>query len=393
MIKDYFVLAGRNLWQRKLRSFLTVLGIVIGVFSIVALITVSESLSNSIEEQVNLFGADRFVVFASGVGDPTSRTGLSQSDLLTIRKQQGVDYAAPYLIESSSLEYKNEEKRGRVIGWPAEYSKRLFKDYDLGFLDGRAFHDKEKFSAIIGYKAADDMFKKKINLPAKIKINGKDFQVIGILKEVGNSEDDNAIYIPFDTMETLFDKVGKITMIDAKIKSGVNLDSVVIKTEKSLERKGGKDKYEVSTAAQLLDQINTILGIVQVVLIGIASISILVGAIGIMNSMYTAVIERIKEIGIMKSLGARNSNIVLIFIIESALLGAIGGLIGVIIGIILSWLIGLGAANSGFALLKITYNPYLYIMSILFSILVGMISGALPSKHAAKMSPIKALRS
>ena len=163
------------------------------------------------------------------------------------------------------------------------------------------------------------------------------------------------------------------------------------KIEKELKQKRDDTNFQVLTAAQIVEQINNVLGIVQVVLVGIAMISLIVGAIGILNSMYTSVLERTKDIGIMKAVGARNSDILKIFLIESGLMGFVGGIFGIILGIVVALIVGEIASNSGFLLLIKIEIPLL-LFGLLFSFLVGMISGTLPAYQASKLKPVDALR-
>ena len=161
--------------------------------------------------------------------------------------------------------------------------------------------------------------------------------------------------------------------------------------EKELERKRDDTNFQVVTATQILEQINEVLGIIQFVLIGIAAISLVVGGIGIMNSMYTSVLERTKDIGIMKAIGAKNLDIFEIFLIESGLIGLVGGLFGTALGSFVAVIIGEFSKNAGF-LLKITIEPLVLAFGLVFSFLAGIISGVLPAMQAARLKPADALR-
>ena len=162
--------------------------------------------------------------------------------------------------------------------------------------------------------------------------------------------------------------------------------------ENKLERKRDDENFQVLSASQIAEQINSVLGIIQVVLIGIAAISLVVGGIGIMNSMYTSVLERTKEIGIMKSIGARNSDILMLFLLESGFIGLIGGVFGVLLGSGIGILVGKAAASAGYGILKIKISFGLIMFGLAFAIIIGMISGALPARQASKLKPVDALR-
>ena len=161
--------------------------------------------------------------------------------------------------------------------------------------------------------------------------------------------------------------------------------------EKELERKRGDTNFQVLTASQILEQIGQILGVMQIVLVGIAAISLLVGAIGIMNSMYTSVLERTKDIGIMKAIGARNADILQIFLIESGMIGLVGGLLGTALGTGMALAVEPFAKNAGFPLI-ITLEMGVLLFGLLFAFVIGMISGILPAYQASKLKPVDALR-
>ena len=189
----------------------------------------------------------------------------------------------------------------------------------------------------------------------------------------------------------------KADVIAVKVQKGVNVNNVANEIEKSMRRDRhldiGKEDFEIQTPQQILATLDNILTIVEIVLIGISAISLLVGGIGIANTMYTAVIERTKEIGIMKSVGAQNKDILLIFVIESGLLGLVGGAIGIAIGIGLSKLVEFMAFKFfGTSLIKAFFPWYLIAGSLMFSILIGSVSGLLPAKQASSLKPVDALR-
>jgi putative ABC transport system permease protein len=221
------------------------------------------------------------------------------------------------------------------------------------------------------------------------------------MSEFGNPQDDNTIYIPIDTAQNIFNKKNEVNMIELMTKDGISMSAAAKKAERALLKERGeklsasrknKLNFQVTTPDQLLGQLNNVLLIVQAVLVSIAAISLVVGAIGIMNSMYTNVLERTKEIGVMKSVGAKHKDILKVFLIESAIIGFIGGLIGVIFGIGLSKLIESYAIEAGFSFLKIGINYPLIVFSVLFAMIIGMLAGYLPASKAAKLEVVEALR-
>ena len=198
-------------------------------------------------------------------------------------------------------------------------------------------------------------------------------------------------------MDDLIGLDGNYGMIGVQIKQGFDLNEIVGLTENKLRKdrhqKIGEEDFEITTPQEFLDSVNNILIVVQILLIGIATISLIVGGIGIANTMYTSVLERNREIGIMKAIGAKNKEILTIFMIESGLLGLTGGLIGLILGIIIAKGVEYGAyASFGESILKATFSPALIIGALIFAFVLGAISGTLPAQQAAKLKPVDALR-
>ncbi len=393
MIRDYAQIAIENLKQRSLRSWLTTLGVIISVAAIVILILVSNGLKLAITEQFNKLGSQRVFVMAGDGGQPGVRSGLSTRDVESLERMGAFKYVLDILVEPS-VEVTSGRKTyyGMVFGFPPKYIAQNFADYDLTFEQGRAFHDGESDAVILGSLVAHEHFDKDLSLHNQLLINKKTFTVVGILNPVGNDQDDSQIYIPLPTARELFNKSDGVSFIDLTVKNGIDISAVAERIERQLKRDRGDDNFHVMTPAQILRFLNTILGIVQGILVSIAGISLLVGAIGIMNMMFTSVLERTKEIGVMKSVGARNRDILLLFVFEAGLLGFFGGIMGSLLGSLVSLGIGFLAAQAGFSLLAISFEPLVVLSGILFATAVGMISGLMPAYRAAYLHPVDALR-
>ncbi|HIH26236.1 ABC transporter permease [Candidatus Woesearchaeota archaeon] len=401
MIKHYFLISLKSLSHRKLRSSLTILGIIIAIMSIVALITISSSLKNSIEEQFSKIGATRLYVFPKTNAGFVPTQGLEKKDGETLERLSEFKWVTPYLMQSSSVEFNNEVKKIGILATPTDQLEERWKDLDFNVEKGRLFSDNDDYAAIIGRRVEDDVFKKDVRINDNIIIEGKKFRVIGILKEFGNPEDDNRIYVPIDTAREAFNKPTQLSMIELVVKPGVDISQAAKKVENTLLKSKGEKlsaskknqlSFEVTTPEQLLGQLNNVLLIIQLVLVSIAAVSLIVGAVGIMNSMYTSVLERTRDIGVMKSVGAKKNDILKVFLIEAGIIGLIGGLLGVIIGVTLAILVGNVAATSGFSFLKIQIDYPVMISCVLFSVIFAMFSGYLPAKRASKLEPVEALR-
>jgi len=231
----------------------------------------------------------------------------------------------------------------------------------------------------------------------KLLVNGRAVELVGIFKKTGNPMVDAAFVMNEEPVRELLGLPDKVDLIVARVSPGASVSIVAENIEKDLRAyrhvKEGKEDFEVQTSEELLDTISTILSIVTAVLAGIAAISLLVGGVGIMNTMYTAVIERTKEIGIMKAIGARNNDILTIFLIESGLLGTVGGAIGVILGLGIAKLVeSVGAVMIGSPYLRAWWSWELVIGALAFSFLAGAVSGAAPAYRASKQQPVASLR-
>ncbi len=402
MIKDYFALVVRTLHKRGIRTWLTMLGIFIGIAAVVALISIGQGLEYSINKELEKLGSDKLMIQPKGSTAPGAQTStitLTDGDLKRVRSTKGVEEATSYLIEPVKIEFNDETRFVNVIGVPSDEGKKLFYEvtHGLTIKEGRDVSEGEKNKVALGIAwKEDDLFSKNIELRNTIKINDVEFKVVGFYDRLGNPEDDKLILMDLDFMEDFFNIDDRHDIIVVRASPGANVDIVADNIEKELRNyrnlDEGKEDFEVQTFQEVIAVLNTVLLVVQIVLIGVGAISLIVGGIGITNTMYTAVLERTKEIGIMKSIGARNSDIFLLFFIESGLLGAIGGLIGIIIGISVSKLVEFAAASAGITFFQVFFPWYLMIGALLFSFIVGAISGTLPAIQASKLKPVDALR-
>ena len=408
MIKDYLKVGISNLFHRKLRSWLTMIGIFIGIAAVVGLISLGQGMKEAIGNVFLNIGSDKIIVQAkSGLqfaGPPgsSSASNLTTHDIDVIRRVKGVEEVGARLIKPVKLEFNNEVKFYFAASMPDdEEGRRLITEVNRYETEaGRLLKKNDKLKTFIGNNVANKgvFKKKKIELGNTLKINEVEFEVVGILEKTGNPQQDRIVIVPEDTLrEVLKINKKKVDVIAVKVQKGVDVNNVANDIEKAMRRDRdlelGKEDFEIQTPQQILATLDNILTIVQIVLVGIAAISLLVGGIGIANTMYTAVIERTKEIGIMKSVGAQNKDILLIFIIESGLLGLVGGAIGIALGIGLSKLVEFAAFKFlGTSLIKAFFPWYLIAGALLFSFLVGTISGLLPAKQASSLKPVDALR-
>jgi len=406
MLDDYFRISIGNLIHRKLRSWLTIIGILIGIACVVALISIGQGMQDAVSEQFESVGSNRIIITPGGgdsmAGGPFSdfsSAKLYEEDVDTVKRARGIDYATGGIIQTANIKFKDKTKSVTIFAFKLDaVTKKYIEDIDFLMIEsGRYPKETEPYKAVIGYNLADDFFTKPIKIGDIITIEERDFEVVGINEEAGNPIHDNKIMIPISTVRDMFDMSDEVMTIFAKSKDGFDIDEVVENVKEDLRREHnvdeGEEDFTVQTANQLIEGFTSILSIIQIVLIGIAAISLLVGSIGIMNTMYTSVLERTKDIGIMKAVGARNSHVMLLFLIESSLLGLIGGIMGCIFGILISKGVTVAAAYQGMDMLRTSVSASLIIGVLLFSTIVGGLSGLFPARQAAKLNPVEALQS
>jgi len=401
-MKDFVLLSFNNLRRRKLRSWLTMIGIFIGIAAVVALISLGQGLQNAIEQQFEQFGSDRIIVQERGLqGPPGSGTSLStklsDKDLKVVKDIKGIEGAAGILIKTGKVEKGDDIAFVFIYGLPQNKDEKEI----VNFFDverGRDLRENDGDKAVVGVRYSEGkVFSKPLDIGDRLNIEGKDFKIIGELERIGNPFDDSAIIIDKEVMKSLFNIDDEISAIHVKVENVEEIDSIKEEIEddlrKSRNEDEGKETFQVMTSEQLLQTFTSIFGIVQAVLVGIAAISLLVGGVGVMNTMYTSVLERTKEIGTMKAVGAKNSDILMIFLIESGLLGLVGGIIGVAIGLGLSkGAEYIASVQLGTNLLRASTDPIIIIGALAFSFVIGSLSGILPAYQASRLNPVDALR-
>ncbi|RME54321.1 ABC transporter permease [Candidatus Woesearchaeota archaeon] len=392
MIRDDLMYAVHNLRYRKLRSWLTIIGIVIGIAAIVALMHLGAGLENAVREQFEKMGINSIRVVPKGFTGPGSTVeALTTKDVDVIESIPGVDYAEGILNSRQEIKFGNEVVYNNIIGSPVGKSDKVFADLDLEFESGQRYGKGEYNSVVIGNYVAHEMFKKEVKQRGSLTIGGKKFKVAGVLKKTG-LELDKQIYMPLQSLRELTGEDEKVTGIRVQIKKGEDIKVIAKKIESKLKRSRDDEAFQVFTPEQLLTQIGSILDIIRFILAGIAAISLVVGGIGIMNAMYTSVKERTREIGVMKAVGATNYDVAMMFVVESGLIGMVGGVIGVVIGLAMAFSVEGIAAQLGFALISIKADVEVIVFALVFAFVVGMLSGFMPAIRAAKMVPVEALR-
>lgn len=408
-------LAFGMLKNAKLRSWLTIIGIVIAVASVTTILSFGEGIKNEVNSQVGDSGVNTITLYKGW----SEQEGLSQITILDyeeLKKIPEIEYISRYVYLSINFSFYQSNSKIRVTGTDIENFKSLHPDYKI--TQGRSFREGDQNVLLIPEDYVNNTFDEQIKVGDLLTTQTDTFKIIGIYKVEGFFGDSSSFIMPFSKARDIIsqDKDSYYNEEDYELPAGVEIqdkyDFIKFKIDEKVDynlakqeienrlidfRKTSRDDKNFSFQGQenVMEIFNNIINIVTWVLVGFASISILVGSVGIANTMFTSVLEKTKEIGIMKAIGANSSDIKMIFLLNSGLLGLAGGVIGVLIGLSFAFLGGylvIHFANiQGVNLLNLI-SFKIIAGSLLFSIFIGMISGYFPAKNASKMNPVDALR-
>jgi putative ABC transport system permease protein len=401
---DYLILALKNLEHRGIRSWLTLLGIFIGVTAVVSLMSLGAGLQAAVGAQFGISSTQVLTVQAGGLnayGPPGSGAvnKLTTDDVEAIERLSSVEMAIPRIVSSGKMEFNDIVAFGMAISVPdGEKRKFAYEVMDLEIEVGRMLKDGDVNKVMLGYNFGrnGDIFGKPVVPGKSVLVQDEKFVVAGILEKTGSFMIDSMVMMNDAPLRDLMDYGDDVDIIAVKARAEDMMDRAKEDIEKLMRKRRevdeGEEDFEVSTPEAMMETVNSILGGVQAFIIIIASISILVGALGIVNTMTTSVLERRAEIGIMKAIGATNGQIFIQFFFESGMLGFIGGLTGVICGT----LIGVAGIVGINGFLGSELSPIIDFVliggALVGSFVVGAVAGIVPAMNAAKQNPVEALR-
>ncbi len=388
----------RNLKHRKGRSFLTIFSILVGIMTIFIFLSFGLGLYNYTQTLASSGSADKVLIMAKGLSGATgsSAINLTDSDLRAVKRAAGVYDATGSYTQVVQVDFRTESEYAYLISYDPS-DPILMQSFNAQIDKGRLLQTGDTKDVILGYNYQVDgkIFKKGLSVNDQIEINGTKLRVIGFLASIGNPGDDSNIYITNDYFKKMYPKKTSYSELVAKVDIS-NIDNVISNIQRSLRNERneriGEEDFFVESFQSLIDSYTSVLDIIIGFVVLIALISVLVSGINTANTMITSVLERFKEIGVLKSIGARNSEIFGIFLFESAFLGLVAGILGVLLGFLATTIAGGILASLGWSFLVPYYSPWLFIGCILFATLTGAISGVIPAVRASKINTVDALR-
>lgn len=397
-ISDIFLLSSQGLRERKFRFALNLIGILIGCMAVTGLISLTQGLNDLIGEQLDMFGPNNIMIMPGslemGAGIIASQS-FNWRDIQTIERVANIETVTPIIGgKMCSLTQQGEKRYAFVYGIEAEYFE-IITGWDVE--EGRYLRRGDTAVVLLGHEIARP---KDMNTPGYevgdritlvVLVEGEEkemsFRVVGIMEKQGgiggiSSDEDQSIFIPLRTCQQLFEVGGEFQYITCRVSDPEDLPQVVMDLE---ERMG--DDVTIMTAESMQEMIGTILGVVEAVLGGVAAISLVVAGVGIVNTMTISVMERTKEIGILKAIGCRSGDVLLMFLSEAIVTGLIGGTLGAAIGFALGNVIGQAID------MPVSSSIYLGLGVVVFAMVTTSLSGLYPAWRASRLHPVEALRS
>lgn len=402
LFKECFLMAFTALYANKLRSLLTMLGIIIGVGAVIAMVSVGMGIRSNVQESIASLGSNMLIISPGSSnrsgprGAAGSKTNLKYEDAKAIEsKVKYIDYVSPMASGNYQIVNGNQNWNTSVQGVTPGYLDIKSLSVQSGSFISQDNMNKRDRVAVIGATVAENLFGTENPVGKKIRVNNQPFRVIGLLESKGQSsmgqDQDDVVIIPLTTAQERVLGITYVNAINVQVSDAKYMDQVQEDIETLLRQRhkitaGKEDDFHVRNLTSLMETMTQTTTMITLLLGSVAGISLIVGGIGIMNIMMVSVTERTREIGIRKALGATFSNIMMQFLIESVVIGVIGGIIGIFIGCGLSMAI---ASFGGFTTV-ITWAPI--VVSFTFSVGIGLLFGILPARKAARLDPIDALR-
>ena len=398
MIMANTKLAMTSIRRARWRSVLTMMGVIVGVASVVTAVSLGVGVKRQVQGQINKLGPDIVTITPGNIAGSSlglAGSGLtatfSEADLQTVQNTPGLAQVTAFAVVPSQAQFEGRNYEGPIIAVSGDVAKVLGQDLLYGTSLGSA--DSSKDSVVIGKRVAEQLFGENVPIGKAVTIRGQSFRVSGIFDEFDTSpltpgpDYNSTIFIGYSTAKQLNNAPLPIYQILVKPTDAKQTEQAAIAITKSLKAAhGGQQDFRVLKQAETLAASGKVLNILTALVTSIAAISLLVGGVGIMNIMLLAVTERIHEIGLRKAVGATNKQIMGQFLTEAALLSVMGGIIGVLLALLANYFLRI------FTDLKPVVTWQISLIAVGVALAVGMVFGSLPAFKAARKDPIDALR-
>lgn len=392
--------------ENRARAFLTMLGIIIGVGAVILMTSLGKGAESLILGSVSSFGSDLIYIESGSpseglTGSIVSVDRLKYRDYLNLKKVDFLENITPFLVYDTIAVVGEQNEKAQVVGTTKGYSKAL----NFYAANGRFIEDSDVSNStriiVLGYKLADRLFGDRDPVGRDLKIKGLNFKVVGVMESQGGNafeSYDDMMFMPVTTMQTYLNGVDYVQTIMANVKG--NVDDAIIEARTVIRRLHNidnpeddfaKDDFQIISQEQALGIFTSVSTVLTLFIVMVASISLLVGGIGIMNIMFVSVNQRTQEIGLRKAVGATKADILLQFLIEAVVLTMIGGILGVVFGVGVSYLLSLVIVRFQ-SLWQFQVNFQALVISIGVTMLIGIIFGIYPARKASRLNPIEALR-
>jgi len=393
-MKDSFLLVYRNMKERKTRSILTMLGITVGIAAAIAIMSISYGMQESITEQLSEM-ADTVMVTPGNpeLGSWGEVGSFTERDLKDVERIGGVKEAAAMMGEMQEVEYRDEKVMVELVGIEPRDMDAVF-GVTVDLEEGRGLRENDHKTCEIGYSIAKDYFDDEIGVNDRLTINGSKFRVIGVLEKQGGfrSNVDSQIYVTKRDAIDILD-TQDISTIFVRVRDIREAEAIADEIEERIDDNHKLDDFTSAMAmGGAIEDLESIFGVLELFLLVIASISLIVAALGIMNTTLMSVMERTHEIGVMKAIGAKNRNILFLFLMDAGVVSGLGGVLGCIVGVIAAKIISYGIYTAFNVEITAIVEPGVLLGGVAVAVLVGILSGLYPARKASKMSPVEAVR-